>query len=508
MNLKAGLVGGVAMGVALSFGMAGGVEAKVVKRHHHAPAGPSASEQALHEEVDALKAQVQSLESRLDSQSQAQQQTAATAQQAQSTAQTAQATAQQTQSQVAAEQAKIDTIPEQVEDHTKKYEPLLSGWFNNTKVGGVIFADFSDISNKANGVAVGTMKASNGTYNVFGNTQPAQNGVSYDIKRAYIIIDHRFNDVFSADITTDFTYDSVTKASQLYIKKAYLQADLYGPALIVRAGGADMPWVPFVENVYGYRFVDHVLIDNYSYGTSADWGLHAFGSFWDNHIGYAVSVIDGQGYKVTPQGTIGTSTGIVTTTNSAGDVTSVALTPTAGARSNGVDVEARLNANWAGFTAAVGGYDGHRGISDGAADFNVAERFDALLAYTNPIGRIGVEYLWADFWNDVGQSNPAKTNKTEGVSVFASVNFYRHFSVFGRWDYLKPQEDTAPNYHSNFFNVGLDYKPIDPIDIALVYKHESVIDGVLSTSNGSIGTTTPGAKGVYDEVGIFTGLKF
>jgi len=259
------------------------------------------------------------------------------------------------------------------------------------------------------------------------------------------------------------------------------------------------------------------LIDNYSYGTSADWGLHGFGSLWDNHIGYAVSVVDGQGYKVTPQGTIATSESVTctsatstvkTTPTTPTTTTSCALTPGTSARSHGVDVEGRVNANFGGFTVAVGGYSGHRGISYGAPDFNVADRFDAIAAYTSPLFRVGVEYMWADYWNDVGQANPDKTNKSEAVSAFASVNFYRHFSLFGRYDYLKPQEDTAPDYHSNFFNVGVDYKPLDPIDIALVYKHESVLDGVLSTSNGSIGSTIPGTKGVYDEIGVFTGLKF
>ncbi len=41
------------------------------------------------------------------------------------------------------------------------------------------------------------------------------NGVSYDIKRLYISIDHKFNDVFSANFTTDFTYDGVLSANGL-----------------------------------------------------------------------------------------------------------------------------------------------------------------------------------------------------------------------------------------------------------------------------------------------------
>ena len=48
-------------------------------------------------------------------------------------------------------------------------------------------------------------------------------------------------------------------------------------------------------------------------------------------------------------------------------------------------------------------------------------------------------------------------------------------------------------------------KPIDPIDLALVYKHEQVTNGLLSTSNGTIGGPD---RGSYDEVGQFGQLSF
>jgi hypothetical protein len=120
--------------------------------------------------------------------------------------------------------------------------------------------------------------------------------------------------------------------------------------------------------------------------------------------------------------------------------------------------------------------------------------------------------MYADFWKDVLQSNPKKTNTTDALSVFASYNFTHQWSIFGRYDYVKPQQDTNPAFNSNFFNVGVDYKPIGPLDLALVYKHENVTDGLLSTGNGSIGTLSahspPLGKGTYDEVGIFTQMKF
>ncbi|HWD66415.1 MAG TPA: hypothetical protein VG227_00490 [Caulobacteraceae bacterium] len=470
MNFKITSIGGASIGVVLSVAASGGAHAKPV-RHHARHAGPTTSERALQAEVKDLKSEVQSLEGRLDAQAQAQQQ--ASAQQASQIAEArdaahaAQSTAQAAATQVASEQSQIETIPAQVEEKTKKFEPLLSGWFENTKVGGTIFADLSYIDNRNDGV------------------RNSQSGTDYDIKRAYITIDHKFNGMFSANVTTDFTYDSTTKATQLYIKKAYLQANLLGNEFIVRAGSADLPWVPFVENVYGYRFAERVLTDLNGFGTSADWGVHVLGSLADNHINYAFSVVDGSGYKIPAIGTAN--------------------------RTDAMDVEGRISGNFDSFVVAVGGYDGKLGHDvTNTPTFNTAERFDALAAYTGPLFHVGVEYLWAKFWNDVTQAKPAKTNTSEGVSAFASVNITKQFSVFGRYDWLNPQEDTNNSFVSHYYNIGVDYKPIAPLDLALVYKHDSVTDGLLSTQNGTIGTLHANLKGegVYDEVGVFMQWKY
>ena len=285
-------------------------------------------------------------------------------------------------------------------------------------------------------------------------------------------------------MTTDFTYDSTTKATQLYIKKAYVEAKL-NDAFIIRAGSADLPWVPFVEDVYGYRYVERSLPDLYGFGTSADWGVHVLGHLFNNVIGYQVSVVDGEGYKVPATGTAN--------------------------RTDYMDVEGRISATYDHFTVAVGGYDGKLGHDvTNTPTFHTAERFDAIAAYTDSRIRVGGEYLWAKYWNDVLQSNPAKTNTTDAWSAFASFWFTPKFSIFGRYDWIKPQSDTAPSFTSNYYNFGVSYKPIPPLDVALVYKHDSVMDDLLSSQNGSIGTLNASGvgKGDYHEIGVFTQVKF
>jgi hypothetical protein len=56
-----------------------------------------------------------------------------------------------------------------------------------------------------------------------------------------------------------------------------------------------------------------------------------------------------------------------------------------------------------------------------------------------------------------------------------------------------------------YFNLGVDYKPIAPIDLAVVYKHERTNNGFLSTSNGTIGGLD---RGSYNEFGLFGQLVF
>ena len=464
MKLKPTLIGGVALSALLAIGMAGGAQAKT-RHHHKAAAGPSATERELRSEVEGLQSEVKSLEGRLDAQAATQQQTQSQIQAAQNQAQAAQTTAQAAQTQVAAQQSTIETIPTEIETATAKAAPK-PGWWNNTTVGGTMFADMSYISNKNDGV------------------KNSQSGTDYDIKRAYLIVDHRFNDMFSANFTSDFTYDSATKATQLYIKKAYLQAH-FGDEFNIRAGSADLPWVPYVENLYGYRYVEHVLTDTYGFGGSTDWGVHMFGNVLDNHVGYAFSVVDGSGYKIPATGTAN--------------------------RTNYLDVEGRVNVSYDHFSVAVGGYDGKLGKSmTTVPTFHTAERFDAIAAYTDSHFRVGAEYMWAKYYSDILQPNPALTNSAEAVSAFASWQFLPQFSIFGRYDYLKPKEDTQPDFHSNYYNFGVSYKPIGPLDIALVYKHDSVLDGLLTTQNGTIGTLNSNniGKGEYDEIGVFTQVKF
>src|SRR3954447_18770041 len=407
-------------------------------------------------EIDGLRAEVEALRQRLDADETTQRTTALQAETAKQSAAAAQqqATSALTQSQKA-QLAAATPVP----SLAKTPAP---GWWGSTTIGGRFFFNVSNIHQTST--------------DLLGNrTDNVQNGTETELKRGYIIVDHRFDDTWSANITTDFRYNSngTSKDVLVFVKKAWVQARI-NPALNIRVGESDTPWVSFVEGLYGYRFVESTLIDRTKFGASTDWGVHVFGTFGHNLVSYQVSAINGAGYK------------------------------TLSRNSNTIDLEGRIAINpIKAVTLAVGAYSGKLGKSNDGVNVNHrATRLDAVLAYTNSRVHAGVEYFAATNWNNITTAPaplPAPStpdDKSDGWSGFASYAVAPKISVFGRYDWLTPSRRLTPSMRDNYFNVGLDYKPIAPIDLALVYKHERVTNGLLSTANGLIGGPD---RGSYDE---------
>jgi hypothetical protein len=335
--------------------------------------------------------------------------------------------------------------------------PAFAADAESTTVSGKMFADFSHIDLQNDGV------------------DSAANGTGIDVKRFYLGVNHNFDDIWSVNVTSDFNYVSNDSETQVYIKKAYLQAKL-SDALVGRLGSADLPWVPFVEDLYGYRFVENVIVDRLKFGTSADWGLHAGGKVSDGMFNYAVSVVNGAGYK----------------------------NPT---RSKSMDVEARAGfMPIQGLTLALGGYSGKLGKDvEGSATpvEHTAERADALAAYVSGPLRLGAEYFHVKDWNQV---TTVASDKADGYSLWGSYNFTPMWGVFARADAAKTSRDLNSDLKDEYFNVGLVSHPRKNIDLAFVYKHEKVDGGgTVSTSNGTIGGLD---EGKYDEFGVWGQVAF
>lgn len=334
-------------------------------------------------------------------------------------------------------------------------------WAADTKISGRMYFNVSNIANKYDGTKV-------------------QDQGGFQIKRFYVGIDHKFDDTFSGNVTMDI--DNVANSSGrnvgkgFYVKKAFLKAKL-DKALNVSLGATDMPWIPYVESLYGYRHIDKTVTDLFGYGTSADWGVHVGGDLAGGVVSYQVSAVDGGGYR-DPKFT------------------------------NTVDLEGRLSVAYKGFNAAVGGYTGKLGndTDTTAGSYRTARRFNALLAYKDKLGGIpvtvGGEYFTAKNWK-VRTTSPE--DKAEGYSVFASVSPVERWAVFGRYDWLKPNKDTAPSRKANMFNVGVQYSPAKIVDLALIYKRYNGDNGF---TGGDFIDSAVYADGKQDEFGLYGQFRF
>ncbi|SEM18548.1 hypothetical protein SAMN02800694_0098 [Luteibacter sp. UNCMF331Sha3.1] len=402
------------------------------------------------------------------------------------------ATLQQLQAQLAALQAKVSELESKQEaqadaqvetakavndvqvaaakptdDLTKRLDKLAKV-VDNTHVGGTMFFDVSNIDHNE--------KVGNGR-NRQVDGHGAVNGTGFDVKRFYLTVDHTFDDVWSANLTTDFNYQSTLSQTSLFVKKAYVQGK-FDPLFTVRFGSADMPWIPFVEKAYGYRYVENTITDRSfeggrsgstataggvgAFGNSADWGVHVLGATTGNNaINYQVSVVNGRGFRN--------------------------LT-----RSKSVDTEARLGYSpIEQLILAVGGYTGKRGNDvENGQPTRTATRGDALVAWRDKTWGVGVEYFHSENWDDILKyqgTTPAPLaikDKADGYSAFADWHFYNQWAVFARYDHVSYKYKTVTNIErelkDKYYNAGVSYDVLKNLKLALVYKHNQ-LDGPFAT---------------------------
>jgi TolA-binding protein len=324
---------------------------------------------------------------------------------------------------------------------------------NNTSVSGKMFFDFTHVDQKNSDT---------------GKTNATGEGI--DVKRFYLSVDHKFNDLWSANLTTDFNYQSSLGQTSLFVKKAYVQAK-FNDAAVLRIGSADMPWIPFAENYYGYRYVENTLTDRLKYGNSADWGLHLAGNIGGSQMfNYAISTVNGNGYK----------------------------NP---GRSSGVDFEGRIGfMPFKGMVVALGGYQGSRGQdTETVSAPNTAKRADLMVAYANDKFRLGAEYFTAKNWNTVTSQNQ---DKADGYSVWGSIAVADKISLFARYDNADLSKDLDPNANDKYYNLGAEYDVTKGLKLAMVWKHENK-DKTVATPDP---THVQSLK--TNEIGIWGEAKF
>jgi hypothetical protein len=357
-------------------------------------------------------------------------------------------------------------------DELAKKLDALNKLVDNTKIGGTMFFD---LTNQDHDEKVGNARS------IQKDGHGSTNGTGFDVKRFYLTVDHKFNDIWSANLTTDFSYQSSLSSTSLFVKKAYVQGK-FDQLFTVRFGASDMPWIPFVEKWYGYRYVENTITDRSfeggrsggtataggvgAFGNSSDWGIHAMGATTgDNSVNYQVSVVNGRGYRNL-------------------------------SRSKSVDTEARLGYSpIEQMVIAVGGYSGKRGNDvEAGAPTRTATRGDALLAWRDKTWGVGAEYFHTENWDDIlkyqgtgagtGVATGTTKDKADGYSLWADWKFYDQFAVFARYDKVDYKYDNLVNVEEKikdkYYNAGVSYDVLKNLKLALVYKHNK-LDGPFAT---------------------------
>jgi hypothetical protein len=381
---------------------------------------------------------------------------------------------------------------------------------DNTTLGGLVYVDLSYINlqnDNSKGVPV----------------EAAPTGTGFDIKRFYLIVNHTFNDIWSANLTTDAQYTTASTATvttptgttsaltsqtssggatEVFIKKLYLQGN-FSRAFAIHVGSYDTAWIPLVEDLCGCRWIDKVETDRLGFQSSADWGAYATGSFGEGDlVSYSVGAVDGAGYR----------------------------NPT---RTKFVDLDSRVAVkplSW--LTFAAGFYDGHLGqITASNAGFpnNTATKLSGLAAINLQQLRLGIEYFNAKNYKTVGNiedavygtsaivtttGKPPVSDVAAGYSAWVTYNFAPQWAVFGRFDHAALSEDVAPALTDQYYNFGVSYEVLRQLDVALVYKHEEVsngsatIGGADANASYDIGGATALGSGVFKEYGVYLRYGF
>lgn len=361
--------------------------------------------------------------------------------------------------------------------------PMAHADTGDTTVGGVIYADATDLS------------VNNGKSDV------DNSGYGIDVTRAYLIVHHQFDDIWSANLTTDFNFASYKDAStctvtggatgetctvatttttpetQLFVKKAYIQGK-FDDLAVLRVGSADMPWIPYAEGVYGYRFVEKTLIDREGFGTSADWGVNLNGS--SGMFNYSASLVNGGGYK----------------------------NPT---RSKVMDFEGRVGFSpIEGLIIGLGYYNGSLGqdtntnqiaaesAPHGGLAQNQATRENLLVAWKADGLTVGAEYFTAkNFSSKLIFSN--STDSEDGYSVYGSYDFPgTDYGFYVRYDSVKPKKDAESGLKDIYYNAGFAWKANKSVTWAVGFKNDQLKDDSVLTP---VDTTTR-------EIGVWAQIKY
>lgn len=131
-------------------------------------------------------------------------------------------------------------------------------------------------------------------------TEGADGYNEFAMDRVYVRADASINDHLGARVTLDadhFKDSAVDTKYRLFVKHAYLEWKDAAPGVKVRAGVIDAPLGPYMDDLWGHRYIT----DNFTSWaiklSTADLGVGAYGKHREGLVDWAAVLVNGEGYS-------------------------------------------------------------------------------------------------------------------------------------------------------------------------------------------------------------------
>lgn len=259
-----------------------------------------------------------------------------------------------------------------------------------------------------------------------------------DMKRFFFNIDHRFSEVWSAQITTDIQWLRRDYPDP-WLRHAYVQGR-FSKAFALRLGAAPTPWRGYINKWSGFRYIERDLTARAGIGAGSDWGGHVFGAFdTAGYIRYAAAVMTGASYQKLRIGD----------------------TP---------DVSVRISWEPSEHSViSVGSYRGRFAQDYGDRHaLHTAQSWNVMAAWADERWRIGGQYFYA---RNLKQILQPESDRTYGWSVWVSMQLTPTLALLARHDKLKPSIWIDPYQQNRYSHIGLEWKVSQSLRLAAIWKH-------------------------------------
>jgi len=354
---------------------------------------------------------------------------------------------------------------------------------NKLKIDATIFADYTRSTSKNNGA--GWPAASQGT-------QTKTQGVN--LTRTYLTGRYYINDTWMMRLTSDFSAEpNLGKQNNVYVKYAFAQGS-FSPALRVRFGVIQDPWIPYVQDhLWQHRYVSKIMPDRLGLWSSADAGVGLAGQFLGGMVRYQVAALNGRGYGNTQ--------------------------PT-----NGQDFNSRLELRpFKGLIAEFGyrnGYAGNKSFTGGNTKYNnpvvggKQKAMHGMITYGSAHNyRVGVNYL---IDKNKAAASPLKTT---GYGAWAWANVAETnvgtIGLLGRYENVKqtPYNNLGQlignisDHKRVRYLLGVELKPVKGPVFTLAYDTEK-FSNAISGAGTATATTTAGQDHRVSNISLFAKYHF